>query len=562
MSRKSDCKRLLRELCPDAREVFIQGEHTDTTLVPTAPLVLEDGLVALRVGIAPRTYTDADTGEERTREAYTWRDYIRVLARPISESFERPLTGGIPAECDDRRRRYGLVFDKSEFVPITKDLTHQRRALLTVAELEVAHATLLDTPTLVPADDAKRTAKLARLAEQLAVARENDEHRARVLADPSLIEDAPLDDVMPYAIWEHMMHDRTCRRPLVIRKVVRHLLEASPDTGISLPVGCMLFVDGHNLTLADAKRLFPRSFVANPERERERGDDEHRNVPLAVLARDGRMVVSFLYQLHNTIGEADLSLFFFAHYYRERAKRVLIRSTDTDVMLIALLYLAKADDADDQQLYVTYPNQGRRANVSDERTWFHANAMHRRVCVAMQSTVGAPVRTLVTALVLAGGDYTASFYGVPHKHFMAAALALSRDLLKGDASTTVHTAIDADAFERLVHVAYYNAHRRSFAGDAATTTPADAVIARTLGTRIHAEKRRMRTDAQLAQRICHLAYVMRMWLTVGDDSTLHLIDPLRYGYALVDVERGRVKGNLRMVFDDDDAPAAKRARAE
>lgn len=563
MSRKADCKRLLHDLCGEAAaSVFKQAPVVDDGAVPSAPLLVQDALVALRKGIGVRTPYGNAPIEPR------WCDYWLAQSSAVQRFFERPQPAdGLPGDAATRPRRFVMVFDKPEHTPAVKNVVQPgARASTDVDALEAQLRSLRtqDISVATPAgrrEATRRDAAVERTARQLADAREARAFAQRCAADARTLEQPAPTDVLPYRIWEHILGDRRQMRAMLVRNVVTHLMRQRATVGgsehfaddvdyvVRPPPEAMLIVDGHCMSLSQARAALGPTLTVATERAEQHGDDAHRDIPLALYTtKDGKKTHAiFLYSLANAVGEADLGVFFYARRYASRYRRVQIESTDTDVVLLAMLYVdqRQARDADDdkQEVYVRWDNAGRAAvSPGGQRmcTWFHANSMNR-VLYSHTSLSGLdnPVTTLVAALAAGGSDYTANHYYVPHRHFVAALCAEPRQLVdpaRGDA------VVSPTAYQRLVHLAYHSTHVQSFK-DQPLGAADNAAVAARVRARISDARKHVPDAANLLTRHRHLTLLMHMWLQVSAPRIL-LLNPAQHGYAPCDDAPGRWRALL------------------
>lgn len=371
-------------------------------------------------------------------------------------------------------RTHVVLFDKSEFTPITKNVKMPPECYSKTSRdrtMSCAGGSL--------AEARKKTEQVRPYG--------NDESSAFVR------EDEPLPSP-----WVAVMEDRAGMRKWVISDIVRNMLDRGAPHHLKHSTmgdmtGKRVVFDGHCLTWLDVMRM--EGFVGQeifetvPGGEQRRvfsdgvalPDDEAKKTPLVVeYATAHERRVYFAPRFRNELGESDFSAFWYARdpsgLGAAAGARVQINACDVDLLYLALAFYAKecgSGDGPKLSIRTGFPSasaprhfipDGEKASQRKE-TYVDIGALSRRIShAAGVRHHAAPAPALSGALsfacsmVSAGSDYTESFEGVSHASFFAAATnhaAYIGPLVSvGSRGGKPSVCVDGRAFFKLVKAAY------------------------------------------------------------------------------------------------------------
>lgn len=317
---------------------------------------------------------------------------------------ERPITGreGISIFANEIRKKLlrhdealkhvAVCFDVSEFVPEAKAEEQKSR----------------DRRTEMREEDREFVS-----AEELYLERVKEPDWPRYGLDLELPQ-----------LWEPILHDRDSEkgRNKLIRFFVRHML-AGP-VQLPLPPGVTVYFLGHCF-----------------------GEDEWSSFGLAASDAPVAMKVDFhggrrvfaATDLTNKVGEAEFQMAFL-HERLAKGEPVALRSTDSDVLYVALINRMNA-------LWIY--DSGKAMDVAAFSEHLHAQGLPYE----------DPAWALAACAYAAGSDYTFPWGGLTHKHFMDAFFDVDSRI---PPDFCVDGEVSADGFLALLLAAFSRSRRGEY----------------------------------------------------------------------------------------------------
>jgi hypothetical protein len=410
--------------------------------------------------------------------------------------------------------------------------------------------------------------------------------------------------------FDAYMSDRVESRRKIIAFIVMELL--CGENRLRLPAGRKFMVDGHGLVKEELRHLkvinadFGKESVGSKSNYIDKNlfvssqemipDDEGFNdvgcYPLVCCAVEdlpeqyrvflkGRddldesdMCCYLDKSLSNVIGEADFTPFFLMRKFGERKElyeTYEIASIDTDLTYLSLLYLERCmvQSLPIPNIYIRQSRVYYRKDVQ----YVNVNALYKVIHnEARLRCLKYRVSSLVVAMLTGGSDYTDPHYYVPYNHYLNAILKradLIGDLIswkpkrcfdspvkfspeksssEKDGEYTHPVRLNGKAYVKLLLHTYIEARKERIPAPAAQVlecTEINDYLDGTEGSRKSLDPAKLFPDESDVTKSAHqLQYYIDMCFSVGESNVEHL-NPLYYGYEMLDEERGLSRGNLR-----------------
>ncbi len=411
-----------------------------------------------------------------------------------------------------------------------------------------------------------------------------------------------LDEELPLEMWSSYMADRDGYRRDIISFLICELFRTDDsDSGgggdelgyvkFYIPPNKRLIVDGHCLSLEQVQFLNVKNIHAIPKWDLVvdplTGYSNIEYYPLA-LCEDSTNATAdnlsptyttFLIPFYNVIGEADFLPYFILEknrtlyplskgYYRYKHAEII--SVDTDLCYLSLMYLHKRTIRELAEQRMTPLNitirQSRLARYKN-REYVDINMLYGMILNEPKlAHLKHKVLSVLFAMFAAGSDYTDYHYYVPYNNFLAAIYnpsvgdLLTMKIEKGQSNNNetsfTHTVVlNVEGYVRLLLYAYIYARKGRIPIEEAKNVTTqninnylDGTYGTTAATRKPLESAKLfPTPEDIRVSGKQMMYYMEMCYSVGDPE-VNKLDPLEYGYELVDVSKGMIKGNIRRIL--------------
>jgi hypothetical protein len=448
---------------------------------------------------------------------------------------------------------YVLGFDKDEHVPHTKGQTQQKRNVATKKNAQKQQ-------TDRSGDSAERQGSTERQGSD---PMEVDEQQQPL--EPLMIES--LDQELPMR-WKEYLSDRSKYRKEIIAMIISNLLRGECQLTLQDASKVVIF-EGHCIDAVEARRLINvKEQQVELDKNVENINSRCRNIPISIRKQQnssGR-VIRFEKLLENEIGETDFVPFFYIRRLTSEftePRSIEIISSDTDFMYLSLIFLHKLKSYNGPKqsdpeaivhitLRQTSPYYRNKHSMEE---YLHVNTLYDLVSTHFEGVLEHSVITLAVAMITSGSDYTDPHYFVPGRHFLNSLLEMAhhiKDLVDINPEKYEHgIVVRPDAYVRLLIQAYACARsdRLPDSCDRTKLTPLtlNGYMGATGKKKALEATKLFPCDLDIEESYAQVHYYTVLCYHVGEPCIRHL-DPLQYGYELIDPKLNISKENLRRII--------------